>query len=91
MCLVMIWYLTDVDADSGGTWVVPWSHRDPRNPRGPVDNICVAAPISGELQVAAPAGSVYIQDSRSWHASPLHNMGRPLCSLSGARAAAANS
>ena len=76
MCLVMIWYLTDVDADSGGTWVVPGSHRDPRNPRGPADDICVAAPIPGELQVSAPAGSVYIQDSRSWHASPLHNRGR---------------
>ena len=73
MCLVMIWYLTDVDADSGGTWVVPGSHRDPRNPRGPSDGISVAAPIPGELQVSAPAGSVYIQDSRSWHASPMHN------------------
>ena len=76
MCLVMIWYLTDVDADAGGTWVVPGSHRDPRNPRGPADGICVAAPIPGELQVSAPAGSVYIQDSRSWHASPMHNLGR---------------
>ena len=37
MCLVMIWYLTDVDADSGATWVVPGSHRDARNPRGPGD------------------------------------------------------
>ena len=76
MCLVMIWYLTDVDADSGGTWVVPGSHRDPRNPRGPADGISVTAPIPGELQVSAPAGSVYIQDSRSWHASPMHNAGR---------------
>ena len=23
MCLVMIWYLSDVDSESGGTWVVP--------------------------------------------------------------------
>ena len=57
MCLVMIWYLTDVDAESGGTWVVPGSHRDARNPRGPADGICVAAPIPGEPQVAAPAAS----------------------------------
>ena len=73
MCLVMIWYLTDVDAESGGTWVVPGSHRDPRNPRGPGDGISSVAPIPGELQVSAPAGSVYIQDSRSWHASAMHN------------------
>ena len=73
MCLVMIWFLTDVDAESGGTWVVPGSHRDTRNPRGPGDGISIVAPIAGELQVSAPAGSVYIQDSRSWHASPMHN------------------
>jgi len=76
MCLVMIWYLTDVDAESGGTWVVPGSHRDTRNPRGPDDGISIVAPIPGELQVSAPAGSVYIQDSRSWHASPMHNTKR---------------
>ena len=73
MCLVMIWYLTDVDADSGATWVVPGSHRDKRNPRGPADGITVTAPIPGEMQVSAPAGSVYIQDSRSWHSSAMHN------------------
>ncbi len=41
MCLVMIWYLTDVDEDTAGTFVVPGSHRDPRNPRGPGDDISV--------------------------------------------------
>jgi len=73
MCLVMIWYLTDTDENSGGTWVVPGSHKDKRNPRGPADNMIVAAPIPGDLQVTAPAGSVYIQDSRSWHSSTMHN------------------
>ena len=73
MCLVMIWYLTDVDANSGGTWVVPGSHKDKRNPRGPSDGITVTAPIPGDMQITAPAGSVYIQDSRSWHASAMHN------------------
>ena len=73
MCLVMIWYLTDVDEDSGGTWVVPGSHKDKRNPRGPADGMTVTAPIPGDIQITASAGSVYIQDSRSWHASPMHN------------------
>ncbi len=73
MCLVMIWYLTDVDADSGATWVVPGSHRDARNPRGPGDGITVTAPIPGDMQVTAKAGSVFIQDSRTWHASAMHN------------------
>ena len=74
MCLVMIWYLTDVDEDSGGTWVVPGSHKDARNPRGPADNITVTAPITGDIQVSAKAGSVFIQDSRTWHASAMHNI-----------------
>ena len=73
MCLVMIWYLTDVDAGSGATWVVPGSHRDGRNPRGPNDGITVTAPIPGDMQVTAKAGSVFIQDSRTWHASAMHN------------------
>ena len=73
MCLVMIWYLTDVEADSGATWVVPGSHRDGRNPRGPDDGITVTAPIPGDMQVTAKAGSVFIQDSRTWHASAMHN------------------
>jgi ectoine hydroxylase-related dioxygenase (phytanoyl-CoA dioxygenase family) len=73
MCLVMIWYLTDVDENSGGTWIVPGSHRDKRNPRGPDDGISTTAPIPGDMQVSAPAGSVYIQDSRCWHASAMHN------------------
>lgn len=73
MCLVMIWYLTDVDETSGGTWVVPGSHKDKRNPRGPADNMTVTAPIPGDMQITASAGSVYIQDSRSWHASAMHN------------------
>lgn len=50
------------------TWVVPGSHRDPRNPRGPNDGIDERAPIPGEMQVSCPAGSVYVQDTRTWHA-----------------------
>ena len=72
MGLVMVWYLTDVDEKSGGTWVVPGSHQDKRNPRGPSDGITVTAPIPGEMQIKATAGSVFIQDSRLWHSSPMH-------------------
>ncbi len=74
MSLTMIWYLTSVDEKSGGTWVVPGSHRDKRSPRGPSDGITVTAPIPGEMQIKAKAGSVFIQDSRTWHSSPLHNL-----------------
>ena len=75
MCLVMIWYFNDVDENSGGTFVVPGSHKDHRTPRGPSDGITLTAPIPGEIQIKAKAGSVFIQDSRLWHSSPLHNFG----------------
>ena len=73
MALSMVWYLTDVGPASGGTFVVPQSHRDPRNPRSPHDGMCVTAPIPGELQVSAPAGSVFVQDTRTWHSTACYN------------------
>ena len=65
--------MTDVDEDSGGTFCVPGAHRATNNPRGPTDGITVTAPIPGEMQCNAPAGSVYIQDSRMWHSTACHN------------------
>ena len=73
MCLSCVWYLTDVDARSGGTWVVPGSFRDTRNPFGPEDGIVRSAPIPGELQISAAAGSIFMQDTRTWHSSPMWN------------------
>ena len=52
---------------------VPGSHRDLRNPRGPADGINTQAPIPHNIQVAAPAGSVLIQDTRCWHCQAMHN------------------
>ena len=48
------------------------SHRDTRNPRGPYDDYTVSAPIAGDMQIVAPAGSVYIADSRIWHSTACH-------------------
>ena len=41
--------------------------------RIPRDKITLTAPIKGEIQIEAKAGSVFIQDSRLWHSSPLLN------------------
>ena len=38
-CLSTIWLLSRSGPDCGGTFVVPGSHRDPRNPRSTVDGI----------------------------------------------------
>ena len=51
---------------------MPGSHRDHRNPRGLHDGTDVAAPIPGEMQVVAPAGSMFIQDTRAWYCSAMH-------------------
>ena len=69
MCLSMVWYLSNTGAESGGTWCVPGSHRSALNPRGPTDGITVSAPIPGEIQCEGPAGSLFIQDTRTWHSS----------------------
>lgn len=70
MSLVMIWYLTDVDENNGGTWIIPGSHKfncSPRNGK----KTSVIKKIPGEMQIKAKAGSVFIQDSRAWHSSPI--------------------
>ena len=74
MALSTIWYLgpEDVSPHNGATWIVPYSHKDPRNPRGPADGIDERSPIPGELQIRCPAGSTFIQDSRTWHTNGLN-------------------
>lgn len=72
MCLVMIWFLTDVDTKNGGTWIVPKSHKYKKTPRGANDDVSIVSPIPGEMQIEAKAGSVFIQDSRLWHSSPVN-------------------
>ena len=49
MALSTVWYLgpEDVTPYNGGTWIVPGSHKDPRNPRGPDDEIAkLGAPVT---------------------------------------------
>ena len=71
----MVWYLTDVDNEKGGTFCLPKSHKSNKNPRGIRDNIPLTMPLKDEIQIKAKAGSVLIQDSRLWHsvATQLNN------------------
>jgi hypothetical protein len=32
----------------------------------------VSTPIPGEMQLVAPRGSVFMQDTRAWHCSAMH-------------------
>eukprot|EP01043_Picozoa_sp_COSAG02_P095431 COSAG02_NODE_31798_length_527_cov_0.838785_1_plen_54_part_10 len=54
MALSSVWFLNGCDEARAGTWVVPFSHLDPRNPRNPDAAIHEFLPIPGELQVCAP-------------------------------------
>ena len=77
MGLTTIWLLSPFGPERGGTWVVPGSHRDPRNPRGPDDGIDEFKPIPGEMQISGPAGSVLIIDSRIWHSNAANPSDEP--------------
>ena len=76
MGLTTLWMLSSFSEKKGGTWVVPRSHRDlrnplshldPRNPPGLHDDIDGTLPIPGEIQLFGSAGSVVMLDSRIWH------------------------
>lgn len=67
MHLTTIWMLTPFTTETGGTFIVPGSHRCSTNPSGNngVDRV---ARYPTELQLCGDAGSVAIFDSRLWHA-----------------------
>jgi ectoine hydroxylase-related dioxygenase (phytanoyl-CoA dioxygenase family) len=67
--LTTLWMLSPFSTENGGTWIVPKTHVDPRNPRGENDGIDEFAPIPNELQVEGPAGSVLVMDARIWHSN----------------------
>ena len=67
--ITTLWMLSEFTTGNGGTWVVPRTHLDTRNPRGEHDNIDQRSPIQGELQATGSAGSVLIMDSRIWHSN----------------------
>ena len=74
MCLVMIWYLTDVDEDSGGTWVVPGSHRGPRGIPGELQTRSRARRrFLGKCRLRRRQGHSIFRIRAVWHASPMHN------------------
>ena len=65
--LSVIFYLVDSTPQNGATWIVPRSRTEARNPRGPRDGLDEWSPMPDEIQVSAPAGSVLINDTRTFH------------------------
>lgn len=68
MHLTTLWMLSPFSPATGGTLVVPGSHRHPDNPTG--DNgFDPMAPVPGEVNACGDAGDVLLFDSRLWHAT----------------------
>jgi len=78
MGLTVLWILSPYSSDNGGTWVVPGSHVDTRNPRSHLDprnrpelhdDVAPDGSIPGEIQLSGPAGTAIMIDSRIWHST----------------------
>ena len=67
--LSSIWMLTPFGPETGGTFLIPGSHRNTDNPSaGKLKDIDPDAPYPAEIQATGDAGSVLLYDSRLWHA-----------------------
>lgn len=74
--LSSIWMLTPFNDVTGGTLVVPGSHRMPNNPSGG-NGVDPDAPYPTELNATGDPGSVLLFDSRLWHAVPPNKSDSP--------------
>ena len=74
--LSSLWMLSEFSPHTGGTLVVPGSHRARTNPSGG-DGFDREAPHPSELQISGPAGSVMLFDSRLWHCVATNHSDEP--------------
>ena len=76
MHLTTIWMLSPFSIETGGTLIVPGSHKSPNNPTGNND-VDPMAPYPTEMHATGDAGSVLLFDSRCWHATATNNSEKP--------------
>lgn len=80
--LSTIWMLSPFSAETGGTFVIPGSHRSSHNPSaGDMADIDRDAPYPTEFQVSGSPGSVLLYDSRLWHAVAPNRSPQPRVAL----------
>ena len=65
-----IWLLDDFTETNGATRVVPGSHRSGKAPREVMDDPSAAHP--DEIKILAPAGTVVVFNSHTWHGGTLN-------------------
>ena len=75
--ITALWMLSPFSTNNGGTWIVPKTHLDTKNPRGKSDGIDEHAPIFNEIQATGSAGSVLVMDSRIWHSNAANPSDKP--------------
>jgi ectoine hydroxylase-related dioxygenase (phytanoyl-CoA dioxygenase family) len=76
--LSSIWMLSPFSAATGGTIILPGSHRKLDNPAsGTMSAIDRDTPYPGEMHVSGAAGSVLLYDSRLWHAVASNHSDQP--------------
>lgn len=80
MHLTTLWMLSPFSTETGGTLIVPGSHRAPDNPTG--DNgTPVMEQLPNETNAHGDAGDVLLFDSRLWHATAQNHTDEPRVSL----------
>jgi len=78
--LSSIWMLTEFSPHTGGTLVVPGSHRARTNPSGG-DLHDRETPHPAQIQISGAAGSVMLFDSRLWHCVTTNHSDEPRLAL----------
>jgi phytanoyl-CoA hydroxylase len=74
--MVKVFYLlTDVNADSGGTAMVPGSHRFPMDFKFPT--VEDPAQMPGAIQMTGKAGTAYLFNGRTYHCAVNNNSDHP--------------
>jgi ectoine hydroxylase-related dioxygenase (phytanoyl-CoA dioxygenase family) len=74
--MVKVFYLlTDVNADSGGTAMVPGSHRFPSDFKFPT--VDEPAQMPGAVQMTGKAGTAYLFNGRTYHCAVNNNSDHP--------------
>ena len=76
MHMTSIWMLSPFSPDTGGTLIVPGSHRSNNNPTGG-NGVDPNKKYPTEMQATGDPGSVLIFDSRLWHATATNNGTEP--------------
>lgn len=70
-----LWMLNDFTEENGATRLVPGSHRFRKHPKDVLDD--PTAPHPDEVLVLAPAGTVAVFNSHTWHGGTINRSSAP--------------